>query len=133
MVIPRMARLLERLLGTAVLFFVTLDGILVQGRNTKERNATKRGRHCESPALAAAVLVTNSVADPGRALAPAPRLGEQVVAIEIHDLVPGSHEVTHELLLRVVTRVDLRQRSELRVRAEHEIGGCGAALQLARG
>ncbi len=36
---------------------------------------------------------------------------EQIVAIEVHDLVPGRHEITHELLLRVVARVDLRQRA----------------------
>ena len=72
-----------------------------------QRNATKRGRHCESPALAAAVRVRNSVADRGRARPPAPDLGEKVIAIEIHNLVPGSHEVSHELRLRVVSRVDL--------------------------
>jgi len=31
----------------------------------------------------------------------------KVEAIKIHHLVPGSHEVTHELLLRVVSSVDL--------------------------
>src|SRR5215831_9402122 len=47
---------------------------------------------------------------------------EQVVAIEGHDLVPRRHEVAHELLLRVVARVDLRQRAKLGVRAEDEVG-----------
>src|SRR5213595_782277 len=42
--------------------------------------------------------------------------GEQVVAIEVHDLVPCSHEVAHELLVRVVARVGLRQCAKLRVR-----------------
>jgi hypothetical protein len=46
-----------------------------------------------SPALAAAVLGTDSVAGRGRALAVAPRVSQQVVAIEVHDLVPGHHEV----------------------------------------
>src|SRR4051812_42148084 len=58
---------------------------------------------------------------------------DQVVAVEVHHLIPGSHEVTHELLLRVVTCVDLRQRPELRVRAEHEVGGCGSPFEIARG
>jgi hypothetical protein len=40
------------------------------------------------------------------------RSGE-VEAIEVHDLGPRSHEVTHERLLCVVTRVDLRDGSEL--------------------
>jgi hypothetical protein len=31
----------------------------------------------------------------------------EVEPIEVHDLVPRGHEVTHELLLRVVARVDL--------------------------
>jgi hypothetical protein len=37
----------------------------------------------------------------------------QVVAIEVHHLVPGRHEVTDELLLRVRTAVDLGQGPEL--------------------
>ena len=39
----------------------------------------------------------------------------QVVAVEIHHLVPGADEVAHECPLRVVARVDLREGSELRV------------------
>jgi len=31
----------------------------------------------------------------------------EVEPIKVHDLVPSGHEVTHELLLRVVARVDL--------------------------
>ncbi len=46
-----------------------------------------------------------------------PRSGK-VEAIEIHDLVPRSHKVTHKRLLRVVTRVDFRNGSELGVRTE---------------
>src|SRR5262245_2798654 len=37
----------------------------------------------------------------------------EVEPIEVHDLVPCGHEVTHELLLRVVARVDLRDGPEL--------------------
>ena len=39
-----------------------------------------------------------------------PRSGE-VEAIKIHDLVPRCNEVTHKLLLRVVTRVDFGNSS----------------------
>ena len=47
----------------------------------------------------------------------------QVEAIKVHDLVPRSHEVTYECLLRVVTRVDFRDGSELGVRTEDEVNG----------
>ena len=40
----------------------------------------------------------------------------KVEATKIHHLVPRSHEVTHERLLRVVTCVDFRDRPELGVR-----------------
>jgi hypothetical protein len=81
----------------------------------------------------AAVLVTNLGAGRGRAPASAPSLSEKVVAIEVHHLVPGRHEVTHELLLRVVAGVDLRQRPELGVRTEDEVGRSSGPLDLARG
>jgi hypothetical protein len=68
-----------------------------------------------------------------RGHAPAPGMSEQVVAIQVHHLVPGGHEVPHELFLAVVARVDFCQRSELRVCAEDEIGGGGGPLQLTRG
>ena len=42
----------------------------------------------------------------------------QVEPVEGHDLVPGGHEVAHELLLRVVARVDLRDGAQLRALAE---------------
>src|SRR6266536_4611410 len=42
------------------------------------------------------------------------------------------HEVTHELLLRVAARVDLRDGSELGVRTEDEVDGGGGPLDLAR-
>src|SRR5947208_13147987 len=44
-----------------------------------------------------------------------------VESIQIHDLVPRGHEVTHELLLRVVTCVDFSERAQLRVRTEHKV------------
>ena len=40
-------------------------------------------------------------------------LGEEVVPIEVHDLVPGRHEVTYELLLPIIAGVDLGQRAKL--------------------
>src|SRR5437870_10776620 len=59
-------------------------------------------------------------------------LGEEVVAIEVHDLVPRHHEVTHELLLPVIAGVDPGQRAELGMRAETEVGGRRGPLDLAR-
>src|SRR5215207_5314282 len=57
----------------------------------------------------------------------------EVEPIEVHHLVPRGHEVTYELLLRVVARVDLRDGSELRVRAEDEVDGGGGPLKFTRG
>src|SRR5213083_3172365 len=52
--------------------------------------------------------------------------------IEGHDLLPGGHEVTHELLRAVVARVDLRDGSQLGVRTEDEIDGRSGPLDLTR-
>src|SRR5688500_18132804 len=57
----------------------------------------------------------------------------EVEPVEVHDLVPRGHEVTHELLLRVVARVDLRKRSQLGVRTEDEVDSGGGPLDIARG
>src|SRR5674476_637187 len=63
-----------------------------------------------------------------------PRYGSgEVEAVEIHDLVPRGDEVTHELLLRVVARVDLRKCTELGVRPEDEVNAAAGPLELARG
>src|SRR5436190_5786527 len=51
------------------------------------------------------------------------RRSGDVEAVQVHDLVPRSHEVTHELLLRVVARVDLGDGPELGVRAEDQVDG----------
>ncbi len=56
----------------------------------------------------------------------------EVKAIEIHHLVPGRHEVIDKLLLRVVTGIDFRDGSKLRVRAEHEIDGSALPFDLTR-
>ena len=54
------------------------------------------------------------------------------VAVEVHDLVPRGDEVVHELLARVVAGVDLRERAQLGVRAEHEVDAGAGPLDLAR-
>ena len=47
-------------------------------------------------------------------LTPAPGAdSRQVEAIQVHDLVPGRHEVTHEHLPGIAARIDLRQGAEL--------------------
>src|ERR1035437_4145856 len=62
-----------------------------------------------------------------------PRTGSgEVESIEVHHLVPRGDEVAHELLLRVVARVDLRDCTELGVRAEDEVDATACPLQLAR-
>ena len=66
----------------------------------------------------------------GRSLPFVRRFGSvEVEAVEVHDLVPGRHEVQHELLLGVVARVDLRQRAELGVRALAEVYACDDAQE----
>src|SRR3954451_21443213 len=62
-----------------------------------------------------------------------PSGSREVEPIEVHDLVPRGHEVTHELLLPVVGGVDLGAHPQLRVRAEDEVGGGGGPPDLARG
>src|SRR5438552_18725849 len=57
----------------------------------------------------------------------------EIEAIKIHHFVPRRHEVTHELLLRVVTSIDFGERSELSVRTKDEVDGGGGPLELARG
>ena len=42
----------------------------------------------------------------------------KVEAVKVHHLIPRSHKVLHERLLRVVTCIDFRECSELGVGAE---------------
>ena len=46
---------------------------------------------------------------------------DKVETVKVHDLVPCSHEVMHKCLRSVITRVDFRDGSKLRVRSEHEV------------
>src|ERR1700716_834075 len=57
----------------------------------------------------------------------------EVVPVEVHNLVPRGHEVAHELVLRVVARVDLGDGAEFGVRAEDEVDAAAGPLELARG
>ena len=57
----------------------------------------------------------------------------QVEPVELHHLDPGGDEVAHELLLRVVAGVDLRQGPQLRVRAEDQVDGRGRPPDLTGG
>src|SRR6266540_337907 len=85
------------------------------------------------PSLCTFHFALGLVADHGRERPHTRALSDKVEAIKIHDLVPRGHKVTHELLLRVVTSVDLRDSSELGVRTEDEVDGGGGPLELARG
>ena len=49
------------------------------------------------------------------------RRSGDVEAIGVHHLGPRRHEVLDELLLRVRARIDLRERAQLRVRAEDQV------------
>src|SRR6266702_1623366 len=55
----------------------------------------------------------------------------EIEPIEVHDLVPRGHEVVHELLPRVVARVDLRECTQFGVRTEDEVGAAAGPLELA--
>src|SRR5262245_10783064 len=59
-------------------------------------------------------------------------LGDKVEAIEDQDLVPRGHKATSECSLRAVTCIARRDGAELGVRAEDEVDGGGAPLDLAR-
>ena len=54
----------------------------------------------------------------------------KVETIEIHHLLPCRHKLTYERLLRVVTRIDFRNGSELGVRTEAEVAGSRGPLEL---
>jgi len=56
----------------------------------------------------------------------------KVEAVKVHYLVPRRYKVVQELLLGVVTSVDLRQGPELGVRTEDEVDTGAAPLEFAR-
>src|SRR5690606_1540394 len=49
-------------------------------------------------------------------------------AVEIHDLGPGADEVLHEPRIAVARAVHFGDRTQLGVRAEDEVDGCGRPL-----
>src|SRR5260370_23217311 len=57
----------------------------------------------------------------------------EVEPVEVHHLVPRRDEVAHELLLRVIARVDLRERAQLGVRPEDEVNTAAGPLDPNRG
>src|SRR4051794_30004050 len=54
----------------------------------------------------------------------------EIEAIEIHHLAPCGREVFHKRLLRVVTCIHFRYRSELGVRTEEEIDARAGPLEF---
>src|SRR5207248_2348291 len=93
----------------------------------------RRGLNCKAQNPWEEPCLTNLAVGRGRERPHTRALSDKVEAIKIHHLVPRSDKVTHELLLRVVTRIDLREGSELGVRAEDKVDGGGGPLELARG
>ena len=57
----------------------------------------------------------------------------EVEPVEVQDLDPRGDEVRHELLARVIAGVDLGERAQLGVRAEHEVDAGAGPADLARG
>src|SRR6202047_3161530 len=55
----------------------------------------------------------------------------EFVAVEVHHLVPGRHEILHKLLLRVRARIDFCKGPELGVRTEDQVNtGAGPLDRL---
>jgi hypothetical protein len=57
----------------------------------------------------------------------------EVEPVEVHHLDPRRDEVVHELLPRVIARVDLGERAQLGVRPEDEVDAAAGPLDLAGG
>ena len=94
-------------------FETLLDRLSISGSPPAAWCLTTFSRGARSCRLTRSAL--SRPADEGR---PGRRESGEVEAIETHDLVPRGDEVAHELLLRVVARVDLRKCTELGVRPE---------------
>src|SRR5580765_8577018 len=58
-------------------------------------------------------------------------LGE-IKAVNVHHLSPYGDEVLNKLFLRILTCIHFRNRSELRVRTEEQIGACRGPFEFAR-
>src|SRR5262249_46556974 len=94
------------------------------GRSTPSRGTITSPRRCtccriEPPATSATNcrrLARSSDRDRGEADGL-----HKIEPVEVHDLVPGIDEVPHELVLRIVARIDLGQRAQLGVRPEDEV------------
>ena len=70
------------------------------------REAEQRGQPSAGRPRVAIIQMTLAAAN--RSLGTlGPGLRKQIIPIEVHDLVPGCHEIAHELILRVVAGVDL--------------------------
>jgi len=54
----------------------------------------------------------------------------QVVAVQVHDLIPRGYEVLHEDLLRVGRCINFRDGPELRVETENQVHTRGGPLYL---
>src|SRR5262249_45483152 len=56
----------------------------------------------------------------------------EVVAIQVHNLVPRGDKVFHELLLRSRAGIDLCEGTKLRVRTEDQVDACSGPLERVR-
>src|SRR4051812_40091968 len=55
-----------------------------------------------------------------------------VVAIQVHDLVPCGDKVFYEPLLRSRAGIDFREGTQLRVRTEDQVDACSGPLERVR-
>src|SRR5262249_19626802 len=59
-----------------------------------------------------------------------PKISGEIEAIGVHHLGPGRHEILHERLFRVRTRIDFGEGAKLRVRAEDQVDTRAGPFQL---
>jgi hypothetical protein len=55
----------------------------------------------------------------------------EVVAIKVHHLVPGRHEIPNKHRLRVAAGIDFRKRSKLGVGTENQVDNGARPLEFA--
>src|SRR5690348_1566052 len=58
--------------------------------------------------------------------------GRELEAVEIHHLVPRGYEGLFELALRVRTGINLRERPQLRMQTEDQLGAWTAPFEFVR-